>query len=58
MNNEKLIKIKERIEWLESVIWSINMIDHWTREDRDIYDEYNEELKQLKKLVVKEIVIQ
>lgn len=58
MNNEKLTKIKERIEWLESVIWSINMIDHWTREDRDIYDEYSEELKQLKKLVVKEIVAQ
>lgn len=58
MNNEKIIKIKERIEWLESVIWSINMIDHWTREDRDIYDEYSEELKQLKKLVVKEIVAQ
>lgn len=55
MTKERYLKIKERIEWLEDVMWSIQMIDHWTNEDREYYDKYNEELKELKKQVVNEI---
>ena len=55
MTKERYLKIKERIEWLEDVLWSIELIDHWTREDRDYYDKYNDELKELKKQIVNEI---
>lgn len=55
MTKEKYLKIKERIEWLEDVIWSIELIDHWTREDREYYDKYAKELKELKAQVVNEI---
>ena len=55
MTKERYLKIKERIEWLEDIIWSIQMIDHWTSEDREYYDNYNKELTELKKQVVNEI---
>ena len=55
MTKEKYLKIKERIEWLEDVMWSIELIDHWTREDREYYDKYLEEFKELKKQIVNEI---
>lgn len=55
MTKEKYLKIKERIEWLEDVIWSIELIDHWTREDHEYYDKYAKELRELKAQVVNEI---
>lgn len=55
MTKERYLKIKERIEWLEDVIFSIQLIDHWTNEDRDYYDNYNKELTELKKQIVNEI---
>jgi hypothetical protein len=55
MTKEKYLKIKERIDWLEDVIWTIELIDHWTSEDREYYDKYNKELTELKKQIVNEI---
>lgn len=55
MTKEKYLKIKERIEWLEDVMWSIELIDHWTSKDREYYDKYLEEFKELKKQIVNEI---
>jgi hypothetical protein len=55
MTKEKYLKIKERIDWLEDVIWTIELIDHWTNEDREYYDNYNKELTELKKQIVNEI---
>lgn len=55
MTKEKYLKIKERIDWLEDVIWTIELIDHWTSEDREYYHQYNEELTELKKQIVSEI---
>lgn len=55
MTKERYLEIKQRIEWLEDVMWSIELIDHWTREDREYYDQYLEEFKELKKLIVNEI---
>ena len=52
MTKEKYSKIKERIEWLEGVIWSIELIDHWTREDEEYYDKYAKELRELKRQVL------
>ena len=55
MTKEKYLKIKERIDWLEDVIWTIELIDHWTNEDREYYGNYNKELTELKKQIVNEI---
>ena len=55
MTKERYQEIKNRIEWLEDVIWSIKMIDHWTREDRDDYEKFADELHELKKQIVNEI---
>lgn len=55
MTKERYEEIKNRIEWLKDVIWDIQMIDHWTQEDREYYEQYNKELQQLKKKVVEEI---
>lgn len=55
MTKERYLKIKERIEWLEDIMWSIQLIDHWTSEDRECYNAYNQELQELKKQVVNEI---
>ena len=55
MTKERYLEIKERIEWLEDVIFSIELIDHWTREDREYYDKYDKELTELKKQIVNEI---
>ena len=55
MTKERYNKIKERIEWLEDVLWSIQLVDHWTREDRTDYEKFTDELNELKKQVVNEI---
>lgn len=55
MTKEKYLKIKERIEWLEDVIWTIDLVDHWTSKDREYHDKYSKELKELKKLIINEI---
>lgn len=55
MTKERYNEIKERIEWLEDVLWSIQLVDHWTREDRTYYEKYTDELNELKKQIVNEI---
>lgn len=55
MTKERYLKIKERIDWLEDVIWTIDLVDHWTKEDRDYHDKYSKELKELKELIINEI---
>lgn len=55
MTKERYQEIKERIEWLEDIIFSIQLIDHWTSEDRDYYNSYERELKELKKQIINEI---
>ena len=55
MTKERYNEIKERIEWLEDVLWSIQLVDHWTREDRTDYEKYTDELNELKKQIVNEI---
>jgi hypothetical protein len=55
MTKERYNKIKERIEWLEDVLWSIQLVDHWTREDRTDYEKFTDELNELKKQIVNEI---
>ncbi len=33
-------EIKVRIEEVEEILFNINMIDHWTREDSERYSKY------------------
>lgn len=56
MKKEKVLKIKKRIEELEEILWTINLIDHWTRQDRESYEKYNKELTEIKQLLIKEVL--
>ena len=56
MTNDKLVKAQNRINELEKLIWGIQMIDHWTGEDREYFSKYNNELKELKKLIVEKVL--
>ena len=42
-------EITERIERLETNAFYLNMKDRWTRQDYKTMDEYNREIRQLKK---------
>ncbi len=56
MKKELSIKeLQERIDKLEEVIFHLDLIDHWTSNDSELFDKYNEELRQLKELVIKEL---
>lgn len=53
---EKNIKgLQEKISQLENIIFSLDLIDHWTREDTELFEKYNKELTQLKELVINEL---
>lgn len=56
MKNKKVEELKRKIEDLEETLFYIEMIDHWTREDSEIYDKYSKQIKELKALLVQEIV--
>lgn len=43
-----VMEIKARIEKLETQAFYINMVDHWTNEDRKLLHEVEKELKELK----------
>ena len=47
-------EIKARIEEVEEILFNINMIDHWTREDSERYSKYIDEkfrlIKELEKI--------
>lgn len=56
MKKELSIKeLQERIDRLEEVIFNLDLIDHWTSKDSELFSKYNEELRQLKELVIKEL---
>lgn len=56
MKKELSIKeLQERINRLEEVIFNLDLIDHWTSKDSELFSKYNEELRQLKELVIKEL---
>ena len=55
MKNEKIESLKNKIEELETSLFYINMIDHWTDKDKELYDKYYKELQEIKDLLVKEI---
>lgn len=55
MTKERYNEIKQRIEKLQDLMWSIDLIDHWTRQDREEYDQYLKELLELKKSIVNEV---
>ena len=56
MEKIKVKELKRKIKELEETIFFIDMIDHWTDKDANLYDKYNKELKQLKDLLIKSIV--
>ena len=55
MTKERYEEIVKRIKDLEETIFYIEMIDHWTREDEECIQKYNEELKKLKAQIVNQI---
>lgn len=57
MKKELSIKeLQERIDRLEEIIFNLDLIDHWTSKDSELFSKYNEELRQLKELVIKELI--
>ena len=56
IKNEKVIALKQKIEELEKTLFYINLIDHWTKEDYATKKEYENQLKELKDLLIEEIV--
>ena len=56
MKNKRVEELKRKIEDLEETLFYIEMIDHWTREDSEMYDKYSKQIKELKALLVQEIV--
>lgn len=47
--------LKKKIEELENTIFFLEMIDHWTSKDNELHNKYNEELRQLKSIVIEEL---
>lgn len=58
MKNTKLETLKNKIAELESTIFLLDMVDHWTREQSELADKYNKELINLKELVIEELTKQ
>jgi len=56
MKNNKVEELKNKIEKLEDTLFYINMIDHWTNEDRELYNKYSKQVQDLKAMLIKEIV--
>ena len=48
MTKKRYNEIIKRIKELESLLWTIDMIDHWTKEDNDLWDKYSAEGRELK----------
>lgn len=55
MTKERYEKIVKRIKDLEETIFYIEMIDYWTREDKEILERYEKELKELKAQIVEKV---
>ena len=52
MKNKKVKELKRKIKYLKESLFYIEMIDHWTREDNEIYEKYSKQIKELKALLV------
>ena len=48
-------ELKQKIEELEESIFYLDMVDHWTKEDRELSDKYYSELVRLKGLLLEEL---
>ena len=46
-----VMEITKRIEKLETQAFFINMVDHWTAEDRKLLAEVEREIRELKALL-------
>ena len=55
MTKERYEKIVKKIKDLEETIFYIEMIDHWTREDKEILEKHEKELKELKAQIVEKV---
>lgn len=55
MTKERYEKIVKRIKDLKETIFYIEMIDHWTREDKEILEKHEKELKELKAQIVEKV---
>ena len=55
MKNPKVKELQRKIEKLEESLFYVNMIDHWTKEDFQLYDKYSKEISELKDLLIEEI---
>ena len=56
MKEKNIKELQEKISQLENIIFSLDLIDHWTREDTELFEKYNKELTQLKELVINELI--
>lgn len=55
MKEKNIKELQERIDQLESIIFNLDLIDHWTSKDTELFEKYNKELRQLKELVINEL---
>ena len=55
MREKNVKELQEKISQLENIIFSLDLIDHWTRKDTELFEKYNKELTQLKELVINEL---
>ena len=55
MREKNVKELQEKISQLKNIIFNLNLIDHWTREDTELFEKYNKELTQLKELVINEL---
>ena len=56
MKNKRVEELKKKIESLEETIFYLEMVDNWTRKHFDLSNKYDKELKQLKELLIQEII--
>ncbi len=51
MTNKTREEMNKRLEQLETRAFYINMVDHWTREDRDMLAQVEKEIKEIKEML-------
>ena len=56
MREKNVKELQEKISQLENIIFSLDLIDHWTRKDTELFEKHNKELTQLKELVINELI--
>lgn len=56
MKNKKIEELKLRIEDLEKTLFYINMVDHWTREDREAYEMWSKKLQETKQMLTEALL--